>query len=44
VLKGIALKGVGYSLLWLQIVFLTIFCVVVLALSIKKFKVVLPAR
>jgi len=44
VLKGIALKGVGYSLLWLQIVFLTIFCIVVLALSIKKFKVVLPAR
>jgi ABC-2 type transport system permease protein len=43
-IQVIALKGVGYSLLWLQIVFLTIFCVVVLALSIKKFKVVLPAR
>ncbi|OHD67128.1 MAG: hypothetical protein A2W19_03765 [Spirochaetes bacterium RBG_16_49_21] len=44
VLKAIALKGVGYSLLWTQIIFLTIFCLVVLALSVRKFKVVLPGK
>lgn len=42
VLKGIALKGVHYSFLKYQILFLSIFCVVVLLLSIKKFKPVLP--
>src|SRR4030042_1972037 len=42
VLKGIILKGVGYSVLCTQIVFLFIFSVVVLALSIKKFRVTLP--
>ncbi len=44
VLKGIALKGTGYGLLWLQIVFLSVFCLIVVALSIRKFKVVLPGK
>jgi ABC-2 type transport system permease protein len=42
VLKGIALRGVGYSVLIVQIVFLSLFSVVVLGLSIKKFRVTLP--
>ena len=42
VIKGIALKGTGYALLWLQILFLSIFCIIVVALSIRKFKVTLP--
>jgi len=44
VLKGIVLRGVGYPLLVTQIVFLSLFCIVVLALSIKKFKVSLPNK
>jgi ABC-2 type transport system permease protein len=42
VIKGIALKGTGYALLWLQILFLSLFCIIVVALSIRKFKVTLP--
>jgi ABC-2 type transport system permease protein len=44
VLKGIILKGVGYSVLYTQIVFLIIFSIVVVALSIKKFRVSLPDK
>jgi len=44
VLKGIILKGVGYSVLMTQIIFLGVFCTVVLALSIKKFRVSLPDK
>lgn len=44
VLKGIILRGVGYQLLMTQIVFLSMFCIVVLALSIKNFKVSLPNK
>ena len=44
VLKGIILKGIGYTVLMTQIVFLGVFCVVVLALCIKKFRVSLPDK
>lgn len=44
VLKGIILKGVGYSALYTQIVFLIIFCIAVLTLTIRKFKVSLPDK
>jgi ABC-2 type transport system permease protein len=44
VLKGIILKGVGYSALYTQIVFLIIFCIVILTLSIRKFRVSLPDK
>lgn len=44
VLKGIILKGVGYSALYTQIVFLIIFCIVVLTLTIRKFRVSLPDK
>lgn len=44
VLKGIILRGVGFSALLTQIIFLFVFCVIVLVLSIKKIKVVLPDK
>lgn len=44
VLKGIILRGVGFTMLWMQIVFLFLFCVLVLSLSIKKFRVSLPEK
>jgi ABC-2 type transport system permease protein len=44
VLKGIILKGVGYSVLYTQILFLIIFCIAIVAISIKKFKVSLPDK
>ncbi len=44
VLKGIILRGVGYHVLMTQIVFLLIFCILVVALSIKKFRVSLPDK
>ncbi|TFH40966.1 MAG: ABC transporter permease [Chrysiogenales bacterium] len=44
VLKGIILRGVGVSALWTQIIFLFVFSVSVLVVSIKKFKVVLPDK
>ncbi len=36
VMKAIALKGIGYSLLWAQIIFLAAFAVVVTAAGLKK--------
>ncbi len=42
VIKGVAIKGIGYHLLWAQILFLFIFAVLILALSIHKFKLTLP--
>jgi len=42
VMKDLALKGVGHSLLMTQILFLSIFTVLVILLSIKKFRVQLP--
>jgi ABC-2 type transport system permease protein len=44
VLKGIILRGVGYHVLMTQIVFLSIFCIIMLALTIKKFRVNLPNK
>ena len=44
VLKGIILKGVGYPVLYTQILFLVIFCIAIVALSIRKFKVSLPEK
>jgi ABC-2 type transport system permease protein len=38
ILRGIILKGVGLSALWFQVVALTVFITVVLAISIKKFQ------
>lgn len=40
--KGIVLKGVAASLLWMQIVFLAIFAALVIIIGIKKIKVTLP--
>jgi ABC-2 type transport system permease protein len=42
VMKGIALKGIGASLLWTQIVFLAIYAVAVGAISLKKLSLKLP--
>ncbi len=36
VMKAIALKGIGYSLLWVQIIFLAAFALVVTAAGLKK--------
>ena len=44
VLKGIILRGIGYPVLMTQIAFLAIFCILVLALCIKKFRVSLPDK
>ncbi len=38
ILRGIILKGVGFSVLWVQILALTIFITVVLTIAIKKFQ------
>ncbi|MCK9225451.1 MAG: ABC transporter permease [Candidatus Muirbacterium halophilum] len=40
-IKGILLKGVGFEFLYKEIIFLTLFCILMLTLSIKKFKKVL---
>ena len=44
VLKGIILRGVGYPILITQIIFLSLFCILVIALSIRKFRVSLPDK
>jgi len=41
-IKGIALKGVSVGLLWMQIVFLAIFALLVLAGSVRKLSMRLP--
>ncbi len=41
-MKGIALKGIGYTLLWAQIVFLFIFALVVSLISLKNIIMKLP--
>jgi ABC-2 type transport system permease protein len=41
-MKGIYLKGIGYSLLWTQIVFLFIFALVVTAVCVSKLSLKLP--
>ncbi len=40
--KNIALKGIGLSLLWAQVIFLSIFALTVVTIAIRKFKVMLP--
>ncbi|PKN52701.1 MAG: hypothetical protein CVU55_05575 [Deltaproteobacteria bacterium HGW-Deltaproteobacteria-13] len=35
-MKGITLKGIGFTLMWSQIIFLVLFAVVVVAISLKK--------
>jgi ABC-2 type transport system permease protein len=40
-IKGIMLKGIGIEYLYREILFLTLFCIIILAISVKKFKKVL---
>ncbi len=40
--KGIVLKGVGFTLLWVQVSFLVLFAVFVITLSIRKITLRLP--
>jgi ABC-2 type transport system permease protein len=42
VIRGIALKGAATTILWTQIIFLAIFCIIITALAIKKFRNFLP--
>jgi ABC-2 type transport system permease protein len=42
VVKSIALKGIGYSLLWTQILFLVVFALIVVVQGIRKFSLILP--
>ncbi len=42
VVKSIALKGIGYSLLWTQILFLFVFALLVIVQGIRKFALTLP--
>ncbi len=44
IIKGIALKGVGASLLWTQVAFLCAFTALVMAVSIRKFTLTLPEK
>jgi len=43
IIKGIALRGVGYSVMMVQIGFLALFSVLMLILSIRNFKTTLPS-
>ncbi len=43
-IKGIVLKGISATLLWMQIVFLFIFAVMVIAITIKKITLRLPEK
>jgi ABC-2 type transport system permease protein len=42
VVKSIALKGIGYSLLWTQILFLLVFALIVVVQGVRKFSLILP--
>jgi ABC-2 type transport system permease protein len=42
VVKSIALKGIGYGLLWAQILFLFVFALTVVVLGVRKFSLILP--
>jgi len=35
-MKGITMKGIGYTLMWSQIIFLVLYAVIVMAISLKK--------
>lgn len=43
-LKGIALKGIGPAILWIQIAFLAIFSTVMTGLAVKQFRPTLPDK
>jgi ABC-2 type transport system permease protein len=42
IIKGIVLKGVGFSVLWMQILFLFIYAVIIITLAVKKINLTLP--
>lgn len=42
IIRGIALKGVSYTLLWTQILFLAVFALIMITISIKKINLRLP--
>ena len=42
IVKGIALKGIGASLLWTQILFLFIYAAIIIAIAVKKITLTLP--
>ena len=42
VVKSIALKGIGYNLLWAQILFLVVFALIVVVLGVRRFSLILP--
>ena len=44
IVNSIALKGVGFAMLWTQILFLLIFVLLMFVLSIRKFSVYLPDK
>jgi len=42
--KSLALRGIGYTLLWTQILFLFVFAVVVAAVCLKTLRLTLPEK
>ncbi|HNX60674.1 MAG TPA: ABC transporter permease, partial [Spirochaetota bacterium] len=44
IIKGIAMKGIGSSMLHVQIIFLSVFCVIVLVLATVRFASLYPYR
>ncbi len=42
-MKGITMKGIGFSLMWSQIIFLVLFAVIVMVISLKKISFKLDA-
>lgn len=42
-MKGITMKGIGFTLMWSQIIFLILFAVIVMAISLKKISFKLDA-
>jgi ABC-2 type transport system permease protein len=44
VVKSIALKGIGYNLLWAQILFLAVFALIVVVVGVRKFSLILPEK
>jgi ABC-2 type transport system permease protein len=35
-MKGITMKGIGFTLMWSQVIFLFLFAVIVVVISLKK--------
>ncbi|HOK01759.1 MAG TPA: ABC transporter permease [Spirochaetota bacterium] len=42
IIKGIVLKGIGFSVLWMQILFLFIYALIIITLAVKKINLTLP--